>query len=231
MNSTSKGVGSTAQDGANVTDLKLFGATLKVTESQGSLPSAEQNDLLSLVTGEDDDKDNKKPTETHPSNKLDTQLSLGMIYKNLNAVPRIAPTINSMEQEGNSIPSAVNCGAYLPRWTLYQSQQSFNPSSHSESSAQKPLRPSAERITKEIDILKERSCTGSNSGSVTEVDSEKNPDAVDSQSRQSHFEGKTSIFKNTKGFVPYKRCLAERDLKSSTSDLEERKAQRVRVCL
>ncbi|XP_019431388.1 PREDICTED: protein REVEILLE 7-like isoform X2 [Lupinus angustifolius] len=73
------------------------------------------------------------------------------------------------------------------------------------------------------------SCTGSNAESVSGMENQcKILDAVDSQYQKSrHVEGKVS----QRGFVPYKRCLAERDANSLVASLEEREGQRARVCL
>jgi hypothetical protein len=72
----------------------------------------------------------------------------------------------------------------------------------------------AER-SEEKEILNERSFTGSNAGSVGELENvEKSLDVVDSQCRQ----------------LPYKRCLGDRDVKSTVIVYEERERQRARVC-
>ncbi|XP_021742046.1 protein REVEILLE 1-like [Chenopodium quinoa] len=42
---------------------------------------------------------------------------------------------------------------------------------------------------------------------------------------------KRCVDKGRKGFVPYKRCLSERDMQSSTIPNEERESQRIRLCL
>jgi hypothetical protein len=54
-------------------------------------------------------------------------------------------------------------------------------------------------------------------------------DTDDSQSQKHHQEG-VVIKKSGRGFVPYKRCLAERDENSLIVGLEEREGQRARVC-
>ncbi|KAJ6760153.1 SWI/SNF COMPLEX-RELATED [Salix purpurea] len=77
----------------------------------------------------------------------------------------------------------------------------------------------------------ERSSTGSNAGSVGELENvEWSLDVVDSQWRQPSVEGKSSLQKCTRGFVPYKRCFGERDVKSTAIVYEERERQRARVC-
>ncbi|XWS60761.1 hypothetical protein CRYUN_Cryun07bG0064400 [Craigia yunnanensis] len=57
---------------------------------------------------------------------------------------------------------------------------------------------------------------------------EKNSNSVDSQCQHPIPRGKTTPQKCSKGFVPYKRCLAERDM-SSVVVSEERERQRARL--
>lgn len=44
-------------------------------------------------------------------------------------------------------------------------------------------------------------------------------------------EKRNCVDKGSKGFVPYKRCLSERDMQSSTITSEDRDSQRIRLCL
>ncbi|XP_010675239.2 protein REVEILLE 2 isoform X1 [Beta vulgaris subsp. vulgaris] len=44
-------------------------------------------------------------------------------------------------------------------------------------------------------------------------------------------EKRISVDKARKGFVPYKRCVSERDMQSSMISSEERESQRIRLCL
>jgi hypothetical protein len=101
------------------------------------------------------------------------------------------------------------------------------------------------------EIPKEVSWTGSNSGLVSEGENvDKNMDA-ETESQQFSYEEKelSPIFelkltrksassgskvineKCPKGFVPYKKRIAERDSQSSTITGEEREEQRIRLCL
>ncbi|MCD9640506.1 hypothetical protein HAX54_025859 [Datura stramonium] len=70
---------------------------------------------------------------------------------------------------------------------------------------------------------REGSSTGSSIGSASEVDDGK----PSSETVESKCTTKSRYNNNSKGFVPYKRCLAERDGKSSGTVLEERESQRV----
>lgn len=107
--------------------------------------------------------------------------------------------------------------------------------------------------TQDTEVQKEGSWTGSNTGSVNAGgDGDKNWEA-ETQSRwissekeenvqQSKLQGKSSenssfseqkpaLDKCLKGFVPYKRCVAERDTQSLTIASDEREEQRIRLFL
>ncbi|KAK4394917.1 protein REVEILLE 1 [Sesamum angolense] len=74
---------------------------------------------------------------------------------------------------------------------------------------------------KDEELQREGSLVGSNSGSTGEINNDnRNSDVVDS--KQLSNSGKKEC---GKGFVPYKRCLAERDDKSSISFLQEREVK------
>ncbi|XP_028785895.1 protein REVEILLE 7-like isoform X1 [Neltuma alba] len=77
---------------------------------------------------------------------------------------------------------------------------------------------------KERTIEKESHRIDSNAESVSEMENGDKLDAIDSQSQSSHHS------KSPRGFVPYKRCLAERDVNAFVDGLEEREGQRTRVC-
>ncbi|TMW88584.1 hypothetical protein EJD97_018356 [Solanum chilense] len=87
---------------------------------------------------------------------------------------------------------------------------------------------------------KEGSSTGSNAESVDaeylEIEAQSSPNVVEELVRvrasiPSLFERRANSTKRVKGFVPYKRCLAERGVSSSTLTGEEREEQRTRLCL
>ncbi|KAE8663316.1 Protein REVEILLE 7-like [Hibiscus syriacus] len=99
--------------------------------------------------------------------------------------------------------------APLPSWAFYQGLPfgyitSFN-QTHTDSGVV------------EKDTLNDRSCSGSNTGSVSEPVNRKGSNSVDSKSQ--HL--RPSPQKCSKGFVPYKRCLTERDMSSSVVVSEE----------
>ncbi|KAI4365796.1 hypothetical protein MLD38_021754 [Melastoma candidum] len=63
------------------------------------------------------------------------------------------------------------------------------------------------------------------------VNNNKNLNMAESSDQKLHYEKMGTQDSSKKGFVPYKRCLAERDLTSPVVALEEREMQRTRVCL
>ncbi|KAH1131260.1 hypothetical protein J1N35_002638 [Gossypium stocksii] len=193
------------------TSIKLFGKTVQVKDSPKPSISAENFESQTSKTGQYDvDAVNKMLVQEFPSTHLDMSLSLGTVIDNWNAVPSRAKISTS--------------DAPLPWWAFYQGVPfcyitSFN-QTRSDSSV-------GERM-KEKEILNEGSCSGSNTGSVSRV-SRRVSDCVDSESQHPCLEGKMSPQRCTKGFVPYKRCLAERDMTSSVVS-ERQETHRARVC-
>ncbi|KAJ0106177.1 hypothetical protein Patl1_19506 [Pistacia atlantica] len=121
--------------------------------------------------------------------------------------------------------------ASLPCWpTMYQGLPFFYVMSENQNSVAAPVESNVKDMEKEM--LHERSCTGSSTGSVSELENrERNSDAaVDSHCRQSSSPVQASPCNSRKGFVPYKRCFLEEDMKSSIVVSEERERQRARVC-
>ncbi|KAK1589133.1 hypothetical protein Q3G72_030801 [Acer saccharum] len=205
------------------TSIKLFGRTVLVTDFQKPCSPGV-------------DTDNKSLVQTLPSKQLDTQLSLGMISSNWNTSLSGSPVFANMELSKENTDTAEACSS--ASLSLLASHQGLT-SSFVVSNDQNPAvtlieSSSVNERSKEKDIVNERSCTGSSTGSVSELETrERNSDtAVDSQCRQQPFSSaRTNSSKRTKGFVPYKRCLAEIEMNSSSmfaSDEQER--QRARVC-
>ncbi|KAG9442495.1 hypothetical protein H6P81_018349 [Aristolochia fimbriata] len=144
--------------------------------------------------------------------------------------------------------SAAEANTSQPCWALYgrspfplmqcsNEMNSRSPESYMEGSDEK-------------ETNKERSWSGSNTTSVGDGGTpEKNGDVVDSKlgegfdkekdsftvfrlkpSKNSAF-SKPNLENCTKGFVPYKRCVSERERDESEVDSEEREGQRTRLCL
>ncbi|XP_030940566.1 protein REVEILLE 7-like isoform X1 [Quercus lobata] len=217
--------------GAIVSSIKLFGRTVLVTDSQKPCsPGAENIDSpTSKAILENLDIDTEKFPETLPSNQLDTHLSLEIVNCDWRLLPCRAPVQCMEHQKENTNSAEANPYASLPWLALYQGLPYYHLPSYNQTSVQIPTYSCVEEKTKERDILKEKSCSGSNSVSASEVENEgKNLDAVDSQFQETR--GRINPCKSMKGFAPYKRCLAERDANSSVIVLEEREGQRARVC-
>ncbi|XP_011047787.1 PREDICTED: protein REVEILLE 7-like [Populus euphratica] len=219
---------------ASSTSIKLFGMTVMVAASQKKSPPGAEL-VLSMTSNENQDNvdtDKEKPAQTLLLKQSDNELSLGMENSDQNQLPSPASVFECTElQRGTANYFATNPS--IPCWFFGNGVSVLPPTSYDHTSPPTPTpTPSymAER-SEEKEILNERSCTGSNAGSVGELENvEKSLDVVDSQCRQPSVEGKPSLQKCTRGFVPYKRCLGERDVKSTVIVYEERERQRARVC-
>ncbi|KAJ4713607.1 protein REVEILLE 1 [Melia azedarach] len=204
--------------------IKLFGTTVLITDSHKPyLPGAESyKSPKSNCSQENLDIDKKSYVQSVPSKHLDTCLSVGMVASSSSDGKFVFPHMG-FQKESTSI--AETCpNSYLPLWSLCQGVSFSNCRSYNYHSVPTPI-----EILKEKETLNERSCTGSSTGSVSVLENrEKSTDAaVDSQCRQS---SPSSRAIPGKGFVPYKRCLAESDINSSVAVSEERERQRARVC-
>ncbi|KAJ6359264.1 hypothetical protein OIU76_000898 [Salix suchowensis] len=216
---------------ASSTSIKLFGITVKIADSQKeSSPGAEL--VLSVISNENHDNvdaDREKPSHILQRKQSDAELSLGMVNSNQNPCPSPASVIQCTElQGGNANYFATNSS--IPWRAFCQGVPFLHLTSYDHTSPHKPT-PCVEERFEEKEILNERSCSGSNSSSVGDLENEeRNLDVVDSQCRQPSVEGRSSIQKSVKGFVPYKRCLGEREMKSTVIVSEERERQRARIC-
>ncbi|XP_045817173.1 uncharacterized protein LOC123910160 [Trifolium pratense] len=216
------------EDAANmphITCIKLFGRTVSMVGTEKSINDDDEN-IKPIAMKSDEIVENEKVGQEAISEQLDTQLSLSTCSANLHIIPDEAQ-MRSTEQPKDNL--YVGGAASLPLWSLYQGLPSFNlkPCNH-EIINPVPLRPSLKIRTRE----EESSCTGSNTESVCDMENQSknnSSDTDDSQSQKHHQEG-VVIKKSGRGFVPYKRCLAERDENSLIVGLEEREGQRARVC-
>lgn len=207
-----------------IPSIKLFGKTVSIVGDQKSVKEEDEN--VKPITIKSDNEvvnvihANEKIGQEGVSEQIDTQLSLATCCVNCNLTPDGDKMTNN-----ECAPDA----SLAPWWSLYQGFPAFclRPSNHQILNPL-PLRPSLKVKTRE----EESSCTGSNTESVCDMENQsKNSDTddSDSQSKKYHQEGVISQ-KSGRGFVPYKRCLAERDGNSFIGALEERKGQRARVC-
>ncbi|KAL1318202.1 protein REVEILLE 7 isoform X2 [Arachis ipaensis] len=205
------------------TTIKLFGRTVSMVGNQESINTEEE--CVKLCTTRSDEVDDVE-------NQLNTQLSLGMCNGSWRVMPKEAIVTGAEHPKedlglGESAPEASLAWSSLfpggPAAYFGSSNTVVNPM---------PLHPSLKVRARE----EEGSCTGSNGESVNDVEIQgkiqgRSLDTVDSRCQQtSHQEEVVVPQKSPRGFVPYKRCLAERDASSLIVALEERKGQRARVC-
>ncbi|PSS36626.1 Protein REVEILLE like [Actinidia chinensis var. chinensis] len=210
--------------------LKLFGKTVFVTDShRPSSPTMRTCKSSPCDTA-----------NTLPWNSVPAEFSSREIEGTWNPLASRAPAALYCMQfpNGNSNPEYDGSSPCLP-WLPFYGGMQFpcfpvpNPVPAKENPSY------CSEHTEDGEVQKEGSWTGSNTGSVNTGD--KNWEA-ETQSRflsldkkenaqQPELLCKPSPGKRLKGFVPYKRCLAERDAQSSAIFCEEREEQRVRLCL
>ncbi|KAL2334324.1 hypothetical protein Fmac_015537 [Flemingia macrophylla] len=213
------------------TSIKLFGRTVSMIDKQKSLNiiDDENGKPITVKSDELDDVENEKLGQTGESKQVDTQLSLGLVSGNWPMTPDadganvtgIEPPMENLcfGECARDASSSLQCSLYqgLPDFYMKPCNQILN---------SMPLRPSLRLNTRE----EESCCSGSNTESVCDLENQgKNSNAVDSRCQKYPDEGAASQ-KPARGFVPYKRCLAERDGNSFIVALEEREGQRARVC-
>lgn len=213
------------------TSIKLFGRTVLVTDSRkpDSLGADSYESPISKSSQENLDVDKENFVQTAPSKHLDMHLLLGMASSNCNPSSQIGPVFQNMELEKESTYVAeASPNTYLPWCSVYRGVPFFHLMSNNQNLAATPT----EFSVKDKEILNEGSCTGSSNGSVSELEiREKSSDvAVDSQRQQLCPLSRARSSKHMKGFVPYKRCLAGNEIRSSVIVSEERERQRARVC-
>ncbi|XP_040998659.1 protein REVEILLE 7-like isoform X1 [Juglans microcarpa x Juglans regia] len=201
--------------GAPVTSIKLFGRTVVVTDFQKPCSSGSENS-------------ESLPSDKSPEN-IDNEK---LVNYNCESLPCRAPDRHMEHRKENTDSAEAYHYASLPWWTLYQGLPFYCSPSYYQTSVQVPTGSCVEEETNERDIVKEKSCTGSNSAIINEVENgEKNLVGVDCESQETLDERRmVSPCNHMKGFVPYKRCRAERDANSSMMVIEEREGQRARVC-
>ncbi|XP_038994363.1 protein REVEILLE 7-like [Hibiscus syriacus] len=198
------------------TSIKLFGKTVEVKCSgkpYTSKSSVEGNDV-----------DSERLVQALPSTCLDLHLSNGTVIDNWRMVPSkssLSPCTEIHPDKKDHVEYTGN--APVPWLALYQGLPFYYVTSFNQTRKDSCV----EESTKEKETLNERSSTGSNTGSVSQTENrEKNSDSVDSQCQNLSPEGKMNPQKSSKGFVPYKRCLGERDM---SVPKEQERAQKARV--
>ena len=203
---------------------KLFGKTVLVKDSQNSsYPHAEHYmPLPSKTSQENFEKKDENPFEALSMNHVQSQLSQQMLYSQGSPWPfgGPLPPKESLEVDYNSVDAIPD---KMPWLALYQGLLFPYLQSYSQTRVESSLN---ERVVKHK-VQRERSCSSSNTGSIIEVDNRcNNFDAIESR----HHQANVDRIGYAMEFVPYKRCLAERDVNSSMIVQEEREGQRARVC-
>ncbi|KAK3015389.1 hypothetical protein RJ639_006883 [Escallonia herrerae] len=233
-------------DAASTQSLKLFGKTVLVTDSHRPLSLGSCRSLPL-------DTSDERPVQTLPWNFMPVKISSGDAECQWSASPCGAPLCYMQFANENLGAEKAGSAAPVPWWTLYGGVSYPILQLHNPLLLRTYLSSDGEE-TQDKELQKEGSWTGSNTGSLSAGchDDDKTSD-VETQSRQYFFndeekehrptftfkpsegtifpEQKANIPKCMKGFVPYKRCLAERDTDSLTITGEEREEQRIRLCL
>jgi len=208
------------------TSIKLFGRTVSMVDNQKLQNIDDNGKAITVKSDEVDDMENEKPGQS--TEQVDTQLSLGLVGGNWPITPDSegADRREDQPKENMCLSECAPDASSFPQWCLYQGLTAFCVSPCNQIINPMPLRPSLKVRARE----EESCCTGSNTESVCDMENQgKNSDAVDSQCQKYQGEGAVTQ-KPARGFVPYKRCLAERDGNSLIAALEERDGQRARVC-
>ena len=196
---------------------KLFGRMVLLSDLGKEPPSG--------VEGSETLKTDQGPVLKLSQDQLVREFSLGGVVTDCNPLAYGAP-INLLEQKESS--EVVKADPSILCWSLYQVPfhyfAAYNPS----------ISPNSCVVEKKEDKLveKERSCSDSNERSAGRVETigDKNIEAVRPFSQEPHTKGSAEPCNSRKGFVPYKRCLAERDNASSVIISNDRERQKIRVC-
>ncbi|XP_050936405.1 protein REVEILLE 2-like isoform X2 [Cucumis melo] len=214
-----------------VKSIKLFGRTVMVTNDKQ--PSLLDFEVTETLTFEGDSKRECKVSaensvEMLPSKHMDVSLALGMDNNgDLNMPPGGAPTLTLGNQD-KSVPY-VKAFPNAPQtcWSLYQNVPYF----YLAPSDQTSTGTSTDHIMEERiqnDNSQESSFADSCSGSPRKDKNETQSPEVECQ--EPCLVGRGNANESKKGFVPYKRCLAQRDTSSALIVSEERESRRARVC-
>lgn len=218
---------------ASIQSLKLFGRTVLITEPHKQTPTVE------TCASEANRKQGENYKQTSPWNSKVMESSMGNTEGTWNHGAFYFIQLNNCDS--NHDPGSA---APISWWSSYGSY----PLSFVQCFKQADANSNPEVDDKETH--KDQSWCGSNTGSVH---SEENGDKCGENDIQSYrlfpnrdgdsvskdeLIGKalsseliSSHEKNTKGFVPYKRCMAERATQPHTITDAEREEKRIRLCL
>ncbi|CAN4105406.1 unnamed protein product [Withania somnifera] len=225
-----------SDEGSSTQCLKLFGKTVLITDSY--MPSLTSGQIWST------DENDGPPSRTMPRSSFPTKY-----------LPWSSECFRSTLTIGLRTPS---CYIPTPKESSRPNQRAFSSFSRWRSSYVSAEFPCTQvhnpipmkgrplfngRDLEDRETQKGGSSTGSNVESVdAESSGDKNLEIEAQSSRDlvvesvrvsvpSLFERRANSTKSVKGFIPYKRCLAERGFSSSTLTGEEREEQRTRLCL
>lgn len=190
------------------TTIKLFGRTLMVNESQK---------LSSSSTTED----NELKVQNFPKPDKDPKYAFGFIQGTFTGLSCFIPPQYGKNEEGSD--AGVVSGG-IPWWGWCQGMVFPQVSSMAAADSGEKS-PSCDKRDQETEPRKEGSPSSSNTSSELNELKTKTDD-VESKA------GSKTLKKRyaKKGFVPYKRCLTDRDVTSPIVSMEEREGQRTRVC-
>lgn len=207
--------GSMPNNSSPSSGIKLFGKMVLITDSRKPATLTEEcNDFFSNRSREDKLVDqNKRPLEALPTDDSKCQVSYEMLYSS----SRSQACENLFETKGNLNEDKRHAEA-VSRTLSWWSSCKIS-----------PLRASVNLSSEQRLVDEENgdlSSLCSSSESVNEVYSiQMHPGAHGSQYR-------TNIQprRNTRGFVPYKRCAEEVDSMSLVNVFEESEAKKIRAC-
>ncbi|KAL5810191.1 hypothetical protein ACOSQ4_026759 [Xanthoceras sorbifolium] len=238
-----------APEEASTRSLKLFGRTVLVTNSHR--PSSP---MLGTSKSLPSDTNEVKPLQLLPQKLTGTESSSGDTKSSGNhSEHSVSGALNCMQfpNERSNLVDA-DSDAPIPSWN-FNGGMPFPITPYHKQESVKILLDSNLGEVQDKQFQKEGSWTGSNSKSVDENNNfdgsydietqscqhtfdkeEKEPDSVfelKQSEKSAFFVIRGSTNKCTKGFVPYKRQLAERDTQSSTRTIDEREERRIRLSL
>ncbi|KAL3512445.1 hypothetical protein ACH5RR_025162 [Cinchona calisaya] len=206
------------------TTIKLFGRMVEIKENEKSSSSAAENSLVSPSNSLKERLDfrNSQHMMGSTANNIESQVPFSLVPSCITPLPFLVPQYVLREECGHvgAIPHII------PFWTWSHCPVLPNISSCNHTAVETVVDSPNKCSVENEEPQREGSSTGSNSGSVTGVNiGHLNFDAI-----QSKHLGNIEKQRSAKGFMPYKRCLAERDATSSIIAAEEREGQRARIC-
>lgn len=200
--------------------IKLFGKTVLVRDTPKQSLEVVENSESSLGCGvnEKSESNGDIVVQGLSSNNLDSQVAFGFVSDS-GTPPCVPPN-----PVANIYCQMDNVFA-MPWYTWYRGPMYPYPLSCEKIAAELVADSPLKEELKLEENPREGYLVGSNSGLTGGINADsRNSDAVELKHMFSP--GKES----SKGFVPYKRCLTERDDKSSISLLQGREGRRARVC-